>query len=218
MMRLRPLPMVIGALAVAGIAKTADSVVSHAELRTPGDWGFFVGAATAAASAEDPAKPAAPDAAPAPQRTAAVQPEPIPEEMLAAIERERELLAVQKNALAQRASEVELSLEKLEIETARLSALKQEVETLLRRVEQAHTDDVDRLVALYRNMKPKDAANIMNDLDIEVTVLVMGAMGERDAAQILAQLNPVRARAISKIILERSKLPGDQRLNGVRLK
>jgi flagellar motility protein MotE (MotC chaperone) len=66
-------------------------------------------------------------------------------------------------------------------------------------------------------MKPKDAANIMNDLDIEVSVMVLGTMSERNAAPILAGLNPVRARAISKIILERSKLPGDQRLNNLKL-
>ena len=37
------------------------------------------------------------------------------------------------------------------------------------------------------------------------------------AAPILAQLNRVRARAISRIILERSKLPGDQRLQNLKL-
>ena len=88
---------------------------------------------------------------------------------------------------------------------------------MLEKVKAAHTSDVDRLVALYRNMKPKDAATIMDDLDIEVSVMVLGTMNERDAAPIMAALNPVRARAISQIILERSKLPGDQRLDDIRL-
>ena len=66
-------------------------------------------------------------------------------------------------------------------------------------------------------MKPKDAANIMNTLDIEVAVLVLGEMKERDAAPIFAKMNVVRSQAISKIIFERSKLPGDQNLNGIAL-
>ena len=116
-----------------------------------------------------------------------------------------------------RSAEQDLTSETLEIERQRLADLKQELEGLLERVEAAHTADVDRLVSLYRNMKPKEAANIMNDLDIEVTVMVMGTMDERDAAPILASLDPVRARAISQIILERSKLPGDQRLDDIKL-
>ena len=81
----------------------------------------------------------------------------------------------------------------------------------------AHVADVERLVALYSNMKPKDAAAIMNDLDLEVMVTVLGTMPERNAAPILAALNPVRARAVSLILLERAKLPGDRRLDRIRL-
>jgi hypothetical protein len=46
--------------------------------------------------------------------------------------------------------------------------------------------------------------------------MVLGTMPERDAAPILANLDIVRAQAISRIILERSKLPGDQRLDNLK--
>ncbi|WP_212522778.1 hypothetical protein [Actibacterium sp. MT2.3-13A] len=203
-----PLRLVIVTLALAGAAKTGIAVFDAADPREAPRETAFVAAASAAA----PSSEAAPPAAPAAARTCET-----PEEMLGAVQQERALLAAQKEALAQRASEVELAAERLAIETARLEDLKQEVETLLSRVEQAQTADVERLVNLYRNMKPKEAAFIMDDLDIEVSVMVLGTMSERDAAPILASLNPVRARAISKIILERSKLPGDQKLVGVRL-
>jgi flagellar motility protein MotE (MotC chaperone) len=42
-------------------------------------------------------------------------------------------------------------------------------------------------------------------------------MKESKAAPILANMSIVRAQAISKIIYERSKLPGDQDLNGIVL-
>jgi flagellar motility protein MotE (MotC chaperone) len=57
----------------------------------------------------------------------------------------------------------------------------------------------------------------MNDMDIETTIMIMGTMNPRIAAPIMAEISPVRARAISKIILERSQLPGDQDLRGIKL-
>lgn len=141
-----------------------------------------------------------------------------PEDIFLAINRERDLLNVQKATLEERRASVSLAEVKLKQETERLSGLKKDLEGLFARVQQAKSDDLKRLVQIYRGMKPKDAANIMNTLDIEVTVMVLGQMKERDASPIFAKLNLVRSQAISKIILERSKLPGDQDLNGIVLR
>lgn len=211
----RPLRLVIGTLAVAGVSKLALSAASYLEPLPSGanDYppSFFVGAASAAADADE--ADAADDNAAGETCVATGT----PEEMLAAINAERKLLDDQRAALAQRRSEIDLANETLVIETARLDELKQEVEALLERANVAHVADVDRLVALYSNMKPRDAAAIMNDLDLEVTITVLSTMPERSAAPILATLNPVRARALSLILLERSKLPGDRRLDRIRL-
>ena len=95
--------------------------------------------------------------------------------------------------------------------------MKGSIEELLARVEASQTDDLNRLIEFYKNMKPADAARIMDDMDIETTIMIMGTMNPRTAAPILAKVSPVRARAISKIILERSQLPGDQDLVGIKL-
>ncbi len=141
-----------------------------------------------------------------------------PKTVFAEIAHERSLLEAQRNALTEREAKIQLGLDRIEIEAQQLGALKTALEGLIERVETAQNDDVDRLVNLYRNMKPKSAAGIMNELDIESSVIVLGSMAERDAAPILANLNPDRARAISKIILERSKMPGDQDFSGIRLR
>ena len=198
---MRPISLILGGIALVVLAKAGATVLELPQLQSASG-----GALISAAQAAEEGAPT---------------PEPViceaPEELLASIRRERELLEAQKDRSAERSAEQDLTSETLEIERQRLADLKQELEGLLERVEAAHTADVDRLVSLYRNMKPKEAANIMNDLDIEVTVMVMGTMDERDAAPILASLDPVRARAISQIILERSKLPGDQRLDDIKL-
>ena len=141
-----------------------------------------------------------------------------PEEVLQSLSRERDLIAAQKDDLESRKSELALAREKLEIEKAALLELKSDIEDLLARVKAAETEDLDRLIGFYENMKPAEAARIMDDLDIEVTILVLAKMKPRVAAPILAKMSPVRARAVSKIILERSQLPGDQDLVGIRLK
>ncbi len=141
-----------------------------------------------------------------------------PEEVLQSLSRERDLIAAQKDDLESRKSELALAREKLEIEKAALLELKSDIEALLARVKAAETEDLDRLIGFYQNMKPAEAARIMDDLDIEVTILVLAKMKPRIAAPILAKMSPVRARAVSKIILERSQLPGDQDLVGIKLK
>jgi flagellar motility protein MotE (MotC chaperone) len=208
-MAIRPFPLLILALAGVGVAKLGFALAETDQPKLAGD-SLFSSAAIAASpepednSAEDGDKEM-------PQACA------MPEEMLQIINTERQFLEEQKANLARREAEVALASEKLQLEQARLDELKGALDDMFAKIEAAKTDDVRRLVSLYSNMKPKDAAAIMNDLDIEVSVMVLGTMAERNAAPILASLSPVRARAISRIILERSKLPGDQRLDNIVL-
>lgn len=208
-MAIRPFPTLILALAVVGVAKLGVAVVGDSDPTPTAGEGLFASPAFAATAEAEPEE----------DKAEKTEPEAclMPEEMLQVIQTEREFLDQQREELAKRQAEIDLASEKLKLEQARLDELKGALEGLLAKAEAAQTDDVRRLVALYSNMKPKDAAAIMNDLDIEVSVMVLGTMNERTAAPVLAGLNPVRARAISKIILERSKLPGDQRLNNLQL-
>ncbi|MBY6093023.1 MotE family protein [Maritimibacter alkaliphilus] len=212
----RPFAVIIAALALTGVVKAGMTLTTDpaALPATPVDM-LFVSRASAAGPATPPAE--APVAEKQQIQAALDTSCGVPEDMLRAIREERELLEAQKDQLAQRASELDLAGEALAQERTQLGDLKTEVVAMLDRAQAAHTSDVDRLVALYSNMKPKEAALIMDELDIEVSVMVLGTMNERDAAPILAALNPTRARAISRIIMERSKLPGDQRLDNLKL-
>ncbi len=196
----------LGAFATAALLRAALPLVSD-DLG-----GLFVGPAEAAGGAET--------AAAAETKAAGTGPGAgceAPEALMQSIRDERDLLATQQDRAAERRAELELLEERLAGETSRLESLRADLSDLLARAEAAQTADVDRLVALYRNMKPDAAAMIMNDLDLEASIMVLATMPERDAAPIMARLNPVRARAISKIILERSQLPGDQDLDGIRI-
>jgi flagellar motility protein MotE (MotC chaperone) len=67
---------------------------------------------------------------------------------------------------------------------------------------------LNSLVIIYENMKPKDAARIFEELDMVVLLDVIERMKERKTAPILAELNPKRAKTITIELAHRRNLPG----------
>jgi flagellar motility protein MotE (MotC chaperone) len=135
-----------------------------------------------------------------------------------AIAEERALLITQRQEIADEQARLALAEESLRAEQTRLSETRDDIAAQLAVIEGAKDQDMTKLVELYRNMKPQVAAGIMDEIDIETAVEVIGAMAERDAAQIMGSFSLVRARLITKILLERSKLPADRNLEGLRLR
>jgi flagellar motility protein MotE (MotC chaperone) len=78
-----------------------------------------------------------------------------------------------------------------------LSALQAKLEAL----EKARHDRDDTnwagLTKLYESMKPRDAATIFNDLDMDVLLQVVDRMKEAKAALVLAAMQPDRARQVT---------------------
>ena len=229
MVSITPFKLMIGLLAVAGAAKAATSlpisqqdtgpaklILASAEAKpapaASAASGHAGGDGGAPSSGAPPA--AAQASAAAPEKAALCK---TPEELLQSMRQERDLIARQKAAMADRAAKLALARQGVDAETRRLKDLKTELEGLLKKATEAHDADLDRLVKLYQTMKPQDAAAILNTSDLEVTVMVLSTMNERSAAPIMAKMTPARVQAVSKIILERSKLPGDQRVVRVDL-
>jgi flagellar motility protein MotE (MotC chaperone) len=78
-----------------------------------------------------------------------------------------------------------------------LSALQAKLEAL----EKVRHDRDDAnwagLTKLYESMKPRDAATIFNDLDMDVLLQVVDRMKEAKAALVLAAMQPDRARQVT---------------------
>ena len=58
---------------------------------------------------------------------------------------------------------------------------------------------------IYETMKPHDAARIFEQLDMPVLLGVFGHMKERNAAPILAAMDPTKARAVTLALAERNE-------------
>lgn len=144
-------------------------------------------------------------------------PESLLPEVLIDIARERDALRDRESLIEAQQAELELAKQALAEQSRQLTALRSEIEGLLKTGEGNHVGDVTKLVKMYAGMKPDRASSILDSGDIAVSVQVIAAMKESDAGPILAGMSPVRAQAISKIIFERSRLPADQDLIGIDL-
>lgn len=195
----------LGALALAGLVavKSASSLTGLDGLDDLLD---FAPATAAESEAEE--APAAP--APAEPPVAASGAMLALPELLAAIAAEQEALAARKAALDEREAEIELARATVLKQNEELTRLRKDVAALLEQAKGAEVADVGRLVKIYEAMKPAEAATILQGADLELAVLVIAAMAERNAGPIMAAMAPDRANAVSRILLERSRLPGDQ--------
>jgi len=73
--------------------------------------------------------------------------------------------------------------------------------------EKEESERLNRLVGIYSNMKPKDAATIFNELDMGVLLDVMQSMTARKVAPIIASMDADRARQLTQQLAERRDVP-----------
>lgn len=164
---------------------------------------------------EEPAEPEAEEDAGSEVPASETPPPPDPAtialpELLAAIAAERQALDERKAALDAREAEIALARAAVLKQNEELTQLREDVAALLDQAKSTEQADITRLVKIYEAMKPAEAAMILQDADLELAVLVIAAMAERNAGPIMAAMKPDRANAVARILLERSRLPGDQ--------
>ena len=190
----RLLPATVVCLA-ALLAVKSVSLIRVAMASTPAATATAHGApvpAPAPAPASTPAAVAAPPAAPA------VPPISDSERaVLLELRERRQELENRAQALASREALLTATEKKI---TARVDELK----TLQARLEALDTARKERdeaswrgLVKVYETMKPREAAAIMNDLDMAVLLAVLDRMREAKAAPILAAMAPDKARQVT---------------------
>ena len=122
------------------------------------------------------------------------------------VARRREL-----NVREQRLQEREALLRGVEMQLLekqeRLVEIKAEIDDLLKVYQQEQRDEAKKLVNIYSNMKPKSAAQIFNDMEMETLLAVLRGMKERKIAPIMAAMQPAKARLVTRELAEIRKLP-----------
>ena len=121
-------------------------------------------------------------------------------------ERRRDL-EVRERAIEERATLLRAAEERLTSQQEQLNEIKTDIQVLLERFEQLESEETDKLMRIYSNMKPKNAAAIFNDLDMDTLVSVMRGMSDRKLAPIIAAMNTEKARLLTRELAERQALP-----------
>ncbi|RKK02023.1 hypothetical protein EBE87_16855 [Pseudoroseomonas wenyumeiae] len=86
---------------------------------------------------------------------------------------------------------------------AELTRLREEVERLVVREGSAAEADIDALVALYVNMRPQQAAKVLDKLEPPRAATILLKIPERQAGPILANMEPLSALAVTQEIAGR---------------
>jgi flagellar motility protein MotE (MotC chaperone) len=86
-------------------------------------------------------------------------------------------------------------------------ALQATIESLIKTYDDQQDAKLMSLVKIYESMKPKDAALIFEELEMDVLLQVAERMKERSLAPIMAKMNPVRAREVTVELNALRKLP-----------
>ncbi|KKB96554.1 hypothetical protein SZ25_00369 [Candidatus Arcanobacter lacustris] len=108
-------------------------------------------------------------------------------------------------------SEKETILKAAEIKAdkkiTQLSSLKDQVSDLLKSYNEKEDMKISSLVQIYEAMKPKDAAKILESLDMDILLQVIDKMNKSKTAPILAQMNPQIATDLTTEFANQKKLP-----------
>jgi flagellar motility protein MotE (MotC chaperone) len=204
MPRARLLPATIFAVASLLVVKSVELLRAVAPLMfaVPS---LSIQAAAQAAARDTPG----PAAGKAPSGDAAASPasaEPKPElptisdgerAVLLELRQRRQELDARETTLATRESVLGAAERKVAARVEELQALQNQLQKLDASRHEHDETGWQGLVKLYENMKPRDAATIMNELDMPVLLQVLDRMKELKAAPILSAMKPDKAREVT---------------------
>lgn len=115
------------------------------------------------------------------------------------IEKRADALDVRENLLA--ATETRID-EKIDA----LKTLEERIDSLVKQHEEAEEARIGKLVVVYEKMKPKDAARIFNQIELDILLEVTGRMKEAKVAEVLAKMTSERAQELTIALATRDDL------------
>lgn len=128
-------------------------------------------------------------------------------DVLQQLAKRREELDLRARQLDEREALILAAERRMEQRLAELKAIQATVEDLLKARSEQEEADLKSLVKMYENMKPKAAAKVFEEMDMDVLLDVVDRMNERKVAPILALVTPTRAKEITFELAQRRQLP-----------
>lgn len=96
---------------------------------------------------------------------------------------------------------------RIEAKIADLKQIQDTISNLLARHDKQREAQMRSVVKIYERMKPKDAARIFEELEMSILLEVVERMSEAKAAPIMANMTPIKAKAVTAALAQRRALP-----------
>ncbi len=134
------------------------------------------------------------EAAPAPSTTPAARSR---DAVLESLAQRRETLEAQEAELRLRENLLKATETRVEERIAELREIETRINTAIDQRRQEDEERIAGLVTMYESMKPKDAARIFDQLEMDVLLRVVQRMKARAMSEILAAMQPQVAKRLT---------------------
>ncbi|WP_374652643.1 MotE family protein [Dongia sp.] len=128
-------------------------------------------------------------------------------EVLQQLAKRREELELKSRQLDEREAMVAAAEQRMEQKMAELKALQSTVEDLLKKRSDEEESSLQMLVATYEKMKPKEAAQVFEELDMDLLVDLVSRMKTARSAPILALVSPTKVKELTFELAQQKTLP-----------
>jgi flagellar motility protein MotE (MotC chaperone) len=125
-------------------------------------------------------------------------------ELLKALKTREERISAQENKIADRVQALAVAKHGIDQKLVELVEAEKKLRATMALANTASEDDLSRLVSVYENMKPKDAAALFEEMEPRFSSGFLGRMRPDAAAKIFAGLTPAKAYSISVILAGRN--------------
>ncbi|MGO1117841.1 MotE family protein [Rhodovibrionaceae bacterium A322] len=128
-------------------------------------------------------------------------------ELLQALSKRRKEIDQRERDVEGREALLAAAEKRVDEKVKRLEDLQRKIERLLVKYDEQEEKQFANLVSIYEKMKPKEAARIFNQLEMEVLLKVIERMNQRRSAPVLAQMAPNVAKEVTMELANRRDLP-----------
>jgi flagellar motility protein MotE (MotC chaperone) len=119
------------------------------------------------------------------------------EKLLDRLRERRDELEKRNADLDMRESLITAAEKRIEERLEELKALEARIEVKADEADAAREEEIKSLITTYENMRPKNAAAIFNDLELEILIEVARRMNSRKLADVMGRMQPEAARQLT---------------------
>ena len=127
-------------------------------------------------------------------------------ELLLKLAARRQDIEKREALLKERELSVSVAEKQIKDKIIELTKLKENIEMLLKKTDKNSQEQFGNLVKIYEGMKPKNAAQVFDRIDISVLKELVPLMSQRKVSSILDQMGVVKAKELSLVLIGNKNL------------